>query len=153
MLVFPVGFALPNDPQAQSDSWKSEIVADALPENYGGESSAYRMPCEAPSGSWSSLGHRRVHSAPNIMAGIEAPPQAGTRWRGDSVPWHAPDVLTRNLRDHAIPEGRRFEVRIVFAIGVTEVAWFESPISTAFIDCSQPLPRVRLDSSPTIIYV
>lgn len=48
----------------------------------------------------SMLSHRRCNSAPNISSS----------WRGAGLPSLPSGVLAPDLRDHTIPEGRRFEV-------------------------------------------
>lgn len=43
------------------------------------------------------------------MAGLEATPPA-SRWVGEGAPWLSTDMLAQSVRNHAIPEGHRFEV-------------------------------------------
>lgn len=45
------------------------------------------------------------------MAGLEATP-AASRWLGEGAPWLSSDMLAQNVRNHAIPEGHRFEVSV-----------------------------------------
>lgn len=62
-------------------------------------------------GGWSNnstLSHRRCNSAPNISS------ISLSSWRGAGLPCLSSGVLAPGLRDHTIPEGRRFEVRLMF---------------------------------------
>lgn len=104
--------------QPQGDRWNAEVSADfhggaGYPNtNTSIKSRAYRQTTEQPSGPWNSLGHRRVHSAPNIMEGMNTKPSSSgsSRWRSSALPWLSSDAISPSLREHAIPEGRRFEV-------------------------------------------
>lgn len=107
-------------PQGGGDQWNAEVVANAVPESYGaGNNHALRPSAGEVGGAWNSLRHRRVHSAPNIMAGMTEEHSDGTRlprWRGAGLPCPSSDVLPASLREHAIPEGRRFEVNLLYGL-------------------------------------
>lgn len=63
----------------------------------------------ATSSAWNnsmSLSHRRCNSAPNISS------ISSSSWRGAAgLPCPSSGTVAPDLRDHTIPEGRRFEVR------------------------------------------
>ena len=110
--------------QPQGDRWNAEVSAE-LHNGYANTSNtsistsvssrgAYRQTHNEAGGPWNSLGHRRVHSAPNIMEGMKSKlsSSGSARWRSSALPpWLASDAISPGLREHAIPEGRRFEVR------------------------------------------
>lgn len=103
--------------QLGSDHWKAEIVANTLAENcdsYNNHDDYEQLGHDEAGGSWNTLRHRRVHSAPNIMEYMSrdlSSPSSSQR-HDPGPPWLASEFLKAGIRDSAIPEGRRFEVRM-----------------------------------------
>ncbi|CAM9945579.1 unnamed protein product, partial [Scytosiphon promiscuus] len=98
----------------QGGQWNTEIAA---PGGFGeinvGSAQSGNLPAgeDAAGGSWnnSMSQHRRCNSAPNIMEGITAGARGSSNWRNAGLPCMSSVVPAPGLRDHAIPEGRRFE--------------------------------------------
>lgn len=111
--------------QATGNQWNADFTPNALSDNPGSCNIATYEQSHDQSFqeeghdhvSWNnSLGHRRVHSAPNIMEHMsrDCPGLSSPRWRDPSLPlpWLSSDLLKAGIRESAIPEGRRFEVNI-----------------------------------------
>lgn len=103
--------------QHAGDEWNAELGANVLPDgrdSYNTRGVYGNRLQEEASGPWNSLGHRRVHSAPNIMERMgELASSSSPRWRSPGMPWLSSDLLKAGIRDRAIPEGRRYEVTFV----------------------------------------
>lgn len=108
-------FPLPPPRQPQGGRWNAEVAA---PGGFGeinvGNAHSSNLPAgeDAAGGLWnnSMSQHRRCNSAPNIMEGITAGSRGSSNWRNAGLPCLSSVVPAPGLRDHAIPEGRRFEV-------------------------------------------
>lgn len=106
--------------QHLGDRWNAEFITNSLPDeavqadiSYGNEA------LEDVGGSWNTLGHRRVHSAPNIMERMgELSGPASSRWGESGSPMPPSDVRKTSIHDHVIPEGRRYQVIFLILNGM-----------------------------------
>lgn len=98
----PVPFSPPPPVLPQGDRWGfGEVGAGGTPASHT-YNNVVSSAGDERAGQWSNntmLSHRRCNSAPNISSS----------WRGASLPSLPSGVLAPDLRDHTIPEGRRFE--------------------------------------------
>lgn len=98
-----------------TDERNPELVSNAMQIQGGyGDDPYWQVLSEEAGGSWNSLGHRRVHSAPNIMERMgELSGPAASRVGDLGLLMPCSDLLEPDVVDRTIPEGRRYQVSCV----------------------------------------
>lgn len=98
-----------------TDERNPELVSNPMQIQGGyGDDPYWQVLSQEAGGSWNSLGHRRVHSAPNIMERMgELSGSAASRVGDLGLLMPCSDLLEPDVVDRTIPGGRRYQVSCV----------------------------------------
>lgn len=97
--------------QNSVDKWNAELAVNIPPDKTGSHDHPLGRPREEAGLLWNSLGHRRVHSAPNIMERMGEVSSSGScRWGDPGLLLPSSDQSEAGIRDQFFPENRRYQV-------------------------------------------